>query len=344
MYIDIRKYSIALLKTMDSSQWTYIPSFENLEKTSILTRDDLRKINQVKGVFEAKTSGSTGEQVTVQKTIDDAIWSDACNMRYFLWKKWDTSKSYALIKPIADEAEYDSWNLPNEIFKNQGKFFINGMKPLPEIQKWLEEKNPHYIFTKPSLLKELDLSKITNLIDTGSTGENGGDMYSSEDCGVIAIQCPDNKDYFHVMENIIVETGKDGEAIITSMTNPYIKRYLIGDHLELGQCTCGRSLQSIKKILGRTRNMFVLPNGDKKWVILGSQSMYDKFGIKRYQAVQTDIENLDMYIISDHLGELKEQELKAHMLKHIKSTINIHIKYTDSFPDGKFEEFKSLIS
>jgi len=90
--------------------------------------------------------------------------------------------------------------------------------------------------------------------------------------------------------------------------------------------------------------MFVLPNGDKKWVILGSQSMYDKFGIKRYQAVQTDIENLDMYIISDHLGELKEQELKAHMLKHIKSTINIHIKYTDSFPDGKFEEFKSLIS
>ena len=76
-------------------------------------------------------------------------------------------------------------------------------------------------------------------------------MYSSEECGTIAIQCPDNTNMMHVMENIIVEVETDGSVLITTTTNPYIKRYKHGDNIELGECTCGRTLQTIKKINGR---------------------------------------------------------------------------------------------
>ena len=137
--------------------------------------------------------------------------------------------------------------------------------PIKELQSWLEEINPHYVHARPSILKELDLTKLTNFIDSKSTGELGGTMFSSEESGTIAISCPDNPSVYHVMENIIVETDDEGAAIITSLTNPYIKRYKHGDHIELGECNCGRTLQTIKTIHGRVRNMLILPNGDKKW-------------------------------------------------------------------------------
>ena len=186
------------------------------------------------------------------------------------------------------------------------------------------------------------MSKITNLIDIKGTGELGGTMFSSEECGTIAIQCPDNKSNYHVMENQMIEVDTDGGMIISTMTNPYIKRYKNGDHIELGECTCGRTLQTITKINGRVRNMFVLPNGDKKWPLIGSRDYHSRFGIKKYKAIQTSIDQLELQIICDKLGD-KEKELKDLILEWLQSPINITIKYVDSFPNYKHEEFISLI-
>ena len=211
------------------------------------------------------------------------------------------------------------------------------MKPISELQKWLEEKNPHYIHCLPSVFKQIDTSRISNFIDWKGTGEVGGKSYSSEECGIIALTCPDNPSVYHVMENQIVEVDSNGALIITTTSNKYIKRYKHGDHIELGKCTCGRRLQTIKKIHGRVRNMMILPNGDKKWPLIGSLE-YESFGIKRFQMVQTKVDELELSIICDPLGE-RETDLIDVVNKWVGFPVNVIIKYVDSFPNYKFEEF-----
>ena len=325
---------------MSSSQWNHIPDLGYAARFPILTKEGLRKLQMKKGVYISKTSGSTGEPVTIEKTYEDLVWNKVTNIRDLLWKKWDFSKTLAVVSHNFEEGERDSWGIEKELIPTQGKAFIINNRPISEIQKWLEEKNPHYIVAFPSIIEQLDLTKLSNFIDWKGTGEAGGQMYSSEECGTIAIQCPDNPEVMHVMENIIVEEYK-GSLLITSLTNPYIKRYAIEDCAELTTCTCGRKLQTITKVKGRIRNMFVLPNGDKKWPMFGSKE-FDKFGIKRYKAIQTSLEDLELQIIAPQLGE-KEEELKQTVLKWLDSPINVSIKYVDSFSSYKFEEFISLV-
>jgi phenylacetate-CoA ligase len=225
----------------------------------------------------------------------------------------------------------------------QGMTFRIGFEPISVLQKWLEEKNPHYIHCPPSIVTQLDLSKITNLIDVKGTGEKGGTMYSSEECGTIAIECPDNKDVYHVMENIIVECDEEGAIIVSNLTNPYVRRYKHGDHIELGECNCGRTLQTIKTIHGRVRNMLVLANGDKKWPLFGTRDIHETFGIKRFKVIQTSINNLEVQIIANKLTKEKTNDLIKTILNSVEEPLNVRIKYVKSFPNYKFEEFVSLV-
>ena len=42
-------------------------------------------------------------------------------------------------------------------------------------------------------------------------------------------------------------------------------RYAIGDLAEVGAaCPCGRTLPVLRRVLGRTRDMLVLPSGEKR--------------------------------------------------------------------------------
>lgn len=332
-----------LLDTLEKTQWTHRVNFDLVKNFKIMSRDDLRKTPMKKGLYQARTSGSTGEQVTVEKTYEELVWYSATSIREYRWRKWDVKKNIAVINVLAKEQIVDGWNIPRIIEPIQGKSFINKYKTISELQKWLEEKNPHYLQARPSIIAELDLSKISNLIDYKGTGEVGGSMYSSEECGTIAIQCPDNHEVMHVMENIILEVNSDNEVILTNLSNPYVKRYRHGDHVELATCNCGRTLQTIKNIKGRIWNMFVLPNGDKKWPSIGSREYYHMFGIKRFKAIQKSLFELELQIISEPLHD-KEQDLIALVKRKINEpNVNVTIKYVTEFPNYKFEEFVSLV-
>lgn len=331
-----------LYDRIEKSQWNHSVDFKSLEKYQITTKDDIRSKKMDKGFYTVRTSGSTGEPLILEKTYQDAIWYNAAIAREFIWKGWDTSKNIAAVRAGISEDVANDWGINMMIFPKQGKRYQNGLLPISELQKWLEKNNPHYIHCLPSVFNQLDVSKISNFIDWKGTGELGGTTYSSEECGIIAIQCPDNSSVMHVMENIIIEVEEDGSAIITSLSNPYIKRYKHGDHLVMGECNCGRTLQTIKEIKGRVRNMLVLPNGDKKWPLIGSLEYYERFGIKRFKAIQTAINDLEIQIISDNLGE-RENDLIELVQTYIGFPINVTIKYVKEFSNYKFEEFVSLV-
>lgn len=328
---------------LEKSQWTHIPDFKSLEKYPITSKDDVRSMKMDKHFYTTRTSGSTGEPLVLEKTYQDAVWYQAATARQFKWKGWDTSKTIGIIRAGVKQDIVDDWGINGMIFPNQGKRYQTGILPISELQEWLEKNNPHYIYCLPSIFKEIDTTRISNFIDWQGTGELGGTIYSSEECGIIALQCPDNPSVMHVMENIILEVKEDESAIVTNLSNPYIKRYKHGDHLVMGECFCGRTLQTIKEIKGRVRNMLILPNGDKRWPLIGSLEYYERFGIKRFKAVQTSINDLEIQIISDPLGE-KEEDLIRLVKEYIGSPIDVTIKYVDDFPNYKFEEFISLVS
>lgn len=337
--IDVQR----VLNNFEQSQWTHKPNFNLISNLPVITRVDFRKIKQQPGFYMSKTSGSTGEAVTIQKTYHDYVFYLATNIRELRWRKWDFSKNLAIIKAGSKKEDKVGWGVPQTLEPVQGKTFRIGFEPISVLQKWLEEKNPHYLHCIPSIVAQLDLSKISNLIDVKGTGEKGGTMYSSEECGTIAIQCPDNSEVYHVMENIIVECDEEGALIVSNLTNPYVRRYKHGDHIELGECNCGRTLQTIKTIYGRVRNMLILPNGDKKWPTFGTRDIHETFRIKRFKVIQTSINNLEVQIISNKLTKEETNDLIKTILNSVGEPLNVRIKYVKSFPNYKFEEFVSLV-
>ena len=333
-----------LLIRMDKSQWekrNINPEFITFDK--ILTREDLRNMEMEPGFFKTTTSGSTGEPVSVEKTTADYLWYNACVIREIVWRKWDVRNNVAAIKGSGEKPiEYNDWGIPRELFPIQGKMYQNFInKTIPELQKWLELINPDYIQCYPSIFNQIDTSRIPKFKEWKGTGELGGTLYSTEECGIIAIQCPDNPKNYHVMENQYVEVDEDGGILVTTLTNPYIKKYKHGDHVVLGECTCGRGLQTITEIKGRVRNMFTLPSGEKKWPTIGSPK-YAEYGIKRYKAIQHSLEEVELQIVCEQLGE-KEEELKKLVQESLGAEVNVIITYVTEFPNYKHEEFISLV-
>lgn len=339
-------YSFVLLQKLTANERNHkpIPAPEG----PIKTREDLRieyeSLSENKpewAMFTTSTSGSTGEPLTVYKSYHDHIWYQVCNVREILWSKCDTSLTQAVIKPGHQTIDKDSWGVPKAIAPKQGKTYYTGVRKISDLQQWLELKNPHYLYCLPSIRDQLDLSKVTNFKSWRGTGEKGGTVYSSEECGVIAIQCPDVPNNYHVMENQVVEVDTDGSMIISTMSNPYLRRYKHGDMIALGECTCGRTLQTITSISGRVRNLLTLPNGDKKWPLFGSKTFHDKYGIKRYKLTQTAIDKVVLQVISPIIANT--EELYSEMRQLLESPVDITIEYVESFPNYKFEEFISLI-
>lgn len=328
-----------LLDKFETSQYNHVPNFDLVKNLPVLTREELQVLPMQKHFSTCRSSGSTGIPVTVEKTILDHLWYMATNIREMLWLNWNFSKTKATIK-LKNEKKYDldSWGISKELFKNQGKSYHCPILCVQELQEWLEEKNPDYLHCFPSIVEQLDLTKL-NLLGVKGTGELGGTMYSSEECGTIAIQCPHNKNNYHVMENNLVETNSDGEFIITCLTNPYIKRYKIGDVGELGTCNCGRGLQTITKIVGRIRNLFVTRDGRKTWPRVGSLFFYEKYGIKRFKAIQKTLDDVEIQIISNKLSSSQEESLKTDVQNNLGNQLNIHLNYVENFPNYKFEEF-----
>jgi len=320
-----------LINKLAQTQYTYVPIAP--PKTKLLTKQDLQNIKIPHNTPTSRTSGSTGTPVVVPKNKESTLWFMATNMREMQWRKWDLS-----LKKVSILAR-------NKEDKINGTTYVKTLAPISVLQKYLEDIQPNYIYTYPTIIEKLDLTKLTELKDIKSTGENGGTCYSCEEAGTIALKCPDNKEVYHIMENIIVEADPVYGAIITDLTNPIITRYVLGDMIELGTtpCICGRTLPTITKIFGRIRNMLVLPNGDKIWPTVGEPEFYKiTTKILRHQVVQKTLYLLEIKLqVKEKLTRQEEISLINLITKSLKyDHLKYNIVYIESFPLGKFEAFK----
>lgn len=306
----------------------------------VLTREALRKIKVDKSGVFSTSSGSTGQPVTVQKSFKQRLWFKATNQRELLWRGWDVSKKMAVITAKIDSPKVGLWRNNPYLFPDAtGQVHTHPLKG--DLQGWLNESSCEYLHTYPSIAESLDTSK---LVDVKSTGERGGTMYSCEEMGTIGIECPENPDVYHVMENIIVELDDANNIIVTDLAHPYLKRYLIGDKGEWGTCSCGRKLQTLNKdVLGRVRNMAVAADGSKFWPVFGTIKFNEAApNLIRCQAIQTSLSAMVLKVEGDITRD-EEHSIIEVMTKSLGNDYSYRIEKVSGFPEGKFEEFVCLI-
>jgi phenylacetate-CoA ligase len=332
-------------------------------------------------IYKAKTSGSTGEPVVVQKTgLNQLNWL-ATSLLDHLWHQRDFKGRLCAIRPaIQSYTQQVNWGLPaNLLFKTGLSLGLPITADIRQLAEWILEFQPNNILIYPSLLKALaeycvkhaytftkldhirtlgeTLSQVTRQTAATIFHTKVEDVYSSQEIGTIALECPISGLY-HIMEdNLIVEVLKEngepcvpseiGRVVITDLHNfstPLI-RYDIGDYAEVGgPCPCGRGLSTLKKIHGRERNLITMPDGSKHWPLTNFMNFRDIAPIQQYQMIQDNLERVEVRLVAARaLSADEEDKLKITIQQALGFNFELVFTYFDKqiplSSNGKFEEF-----
>ncbi len=255
----------------------------------------------------ASTSGSSGEPVKVLRTQKELVASRSMFNRFDRWHGFDPARRLALVlsAPMGGKAGRRKWQF--DYWAGVYKYLnisaevecINAQLPVYEQVDWLEQVRPDYLLVNPRMALELcneyhrrksrpayRLAGIRTFGETRSPlidnrihdtfGVRPLSMYTSEELGHIAIECPGSGNYHVCDENVLVEVvnscnrasdiNTPGRLLVTSLHGyamPRI-RYEVGDEAcKLAPCSCGRPQTLISEIAGRTGNLFQRPDGTR---------------------------------------------------------------------------------
>jgi phenylacetate-CoA ligase len=269
------------------------------------------------------------------------------------------------------------------LMKTGPAVMLNIGTDLPLQVKFLLKEKPDYLVSYPSNIQALakyfiqENLQLPSLKEVRSLGEALGegvrsscaeawdvplvDMYSAQEVGYIALQCPERSENYHVMaENLYVEVvderglpckpGQVGRVLLTTLHNfamPLI-RYEIGDYAEVGEtCTCGRTLPVISQVKGRQRNMLVLPSGEKFWPPINSAHWGLDFPVRQFQFVQKSIDLVEVRMVAlRKLDANEETKLISTVQETLMFPFDIKLIYLEDIPrskGGKFEDFISEV-
>jgi phenylacetate-CoA ligase len=331
-----------------------------------------------------RTSGSTGMPVRVLATPLTALFWSALTLRDHQWHDRDFKRSLAVIRRGVTPGQAPSWGRATEGLVATGPCWMQEVDRSAEAQlDWLAETRAGYLLTYPSLAKELARAalgrgrRLPELRQVRTLGESIDeetralcraawdvavtDMYSAEEVGYIALQCPAHEHYHVQGETLYVEVLDDdgrpcppggvGRVVVTSLHNfaTPIVRYDIGDYAEVGEpCTCGRGLPVLKRILGRVRNMLVTAGGERYWPAFGLRALQDRLPIRQYQFVQKTHQHIEMrLVVSAALRADEEAMLRERVLERLPPGFDLALRYVDRIArgaSGKFEEFMSEVA
>lgn len=333
-----------------------------------------------------QTSGSTGEPTRVMRTGLNKLGHMAMTVRDHRWQRRDARGRLAAMSAHRYQAsELADWGEPLALLYHTGPALaLPATMAVAELHARIADFAPQVLVTYPSVL-----NAMLDLIERGGRHFEGlahircmsemvhpelrertravlglhiEDAYTSEEFGFLALQCP-NADGYHVMaETHIVEVvddagnactpGEWGRVLVTDLHNfatPLI-RYAIGDYAVAGApCACGRGLPRLERIMGRERNLVVLPDGSRHWPLTGYSKYHGIAPIQHYQLIQHDLETVEMrLVVAEPLSPDQEARLKAQIQASVGHPFSIRLTtFADTLPpdpSGKCEEFVSLVS
>lgn len=365
---------------------------EGLRRFPLLTRRELQtqgekmycaQIPESHGMTAlSRTSGSSGEPVVVKRTALNQQYWLANGLREHIWHQRDFKGTLVALRANLKDnkpSQYRNWGEPVQLLFESGPAFGCPIdRPVAEQVEWLQKINPDYLLVYPNnlaalldelLSRSIHLTHLKQIRTIGETlsvslrervqqqlGVSVADVYSSQEIGYIAFQCPQSGLYHICDENLIVEIindeghackeGEVGRVVVTDLSNyamPII-RYVIGDYAEVaGQCSCRRTMPTLRTIKGRERNMAVI-NGQKRWPLVGFHLYRDIAPVQQYQLIQKSADLIEArFVVENLLSVSQEALLSAAICKSLGHEFKISFVYYDDRiplpPSGKFEEF-----
>ncbi|PPR21754.1 MAG: hypothetical protein CFH40_01518, partial [Alphaproteobacteria bacterium MarineAlpha10_Bin3] len=255
---------------------------------------------------------------------------------------------------------------------------------LGEQLHWIAKERPPYILSYPTNFHALALrcqasgiempwlKSLVTFSEALSPGQRSviervmgvtvEDMYSAAEVSMIALQCPEHPQYYHVQsENVLVEVidddgtpcaaGETGRVLVTDLHNfamPFI-RYEIGDLAQFGPpCACGRGLPVLQRIFGRVRNMLYLESGEQLFPDIAALHLHEIGPLQQYQMIQKSYHEIEMrLILSRPFRDGEETRMRKMILSALGQSFDLALVRVDEIPrhsSGKFEDFISEVA
>ena len=269
--------------------------------------------------------------------LDQLMWQ-AITLRDHAWHERALSGTLCSIREgverTPDGTWLPSWGPPASILFDTGKAAaLPAQTDVAEQVRWLVQRDPDYLLIYPTalaaLLRQLQqhdlklpslrevrtvaevLSDATRDLCREVLGVPIVDIYSASELGNIALQCPQSGLYHVQSESLLVEIldgngapclpGEVGRVVVTTLHGfamPLL-RYELRDYAEVAAaCPCGRGLPSLRRILGRTRNLMRTPLGEDLWP-LGLLNDYHWAPIRQYQVAQLELDHIEFRMVTD---------------------------------------------
>jgi phenylacetate-CoA ligase len=334
-------------------------------------------------VHELQTSGSTGRPATFLYSDLEEVYWHAFTLREHLWHQREAGTKLCAIRYMKEGGATRGWGPSTDIVLETGPgAALRIDTPLSEQVAWLERERPQYLLSYASNLAALAHAFIQQgralpgLREVRSVSEtvrpalrelvraawNVGlvDIYSAREVGYIALQCPLHPHYHVQEENLLLEVldaagepcapGLPGRVVVTALHKfamPLI-RYEIGDYAVPGEpCACGRGLRVLTEVLGRTRNMLHLPDGEQRWPLCDLVGLPGMPGILQYQYVQKTLHDIEVRLV---VGAAWSRELEPGLAQIIQQRLGYPFRLEFNYlpriersEAGKFEDFVSLL-
>ena len=221
---------------LDRAVWAGLP---------ILTRPDLqRHAGDVESeappashgqVNAMQSFGSTGTPVRFKTSRVTTLFYYANNLRHYHWHACDPAARYAFMTRL-NPAQSKLANSGNPIpwmmgYATGSGYYFDIARPAAEQLAWLQELQPQYLTTYPSNLQNLldhcsenstDLPSVRAVTTMSEaldpeTRETCAslldipvhDIYSAQEAGIVALQCPTGDGYHVMAESVLMEILDD---------------------------------------------------------------------------------------------------------------------------------------
>lgn len=324
------------------------------------------------------TSRTSGTPVRVKGSDVTTLFWRAITLRDHAWHRRDLDAKLAAIRYTGDEAKPPDgarsacWGPATATVAPSAPLARLSVASTTDEQiAWLVREDPAYLVVYPTVLDAIvrklgtrlpslrEVRTVSELLTPETRqlcrdvlGVPVVDMYSAQEVGYLALQCPTGTKYHVQSESVLVEilrddgtpcsAGETGRVIVTDLHNfatPLI-RYELGDYAEVGSCTCGRGLPVLNRIVGRRRGMLRYADGRTTWPVF-TVACREAARYRECQLVQDSVTSLRLRVVPD--GPLDEAALIA-ALQRVLGPFDIAIEIVAELarsPAGKLEEFVS---
>ncbi len=373
---------------LDDGAWARVP---------ILTRQALQENgmrlrstdipHEMQPFKQTKSSGSTGMPVEVFQPATKSPMMYATAALEPLIHGADFMGKTASIRymrsgePQREAARAPDWGPPLSIMFPTGPAVTLSSETDPEAQAdWVMKEDPAYLQMFPSNLEALlpileargaELPGLHYFRTMGEQlpdriretvrsqlGRKIVDAYSTQEVGLIAMQCPET-DHYHLVQDMVFteilrddgspcDAGEIGRVVVTDLFNPAFPliRYEVGDFAEMGApCPCGRAWPVITRVMGRVRNLITYPDGRREWPSSPGKPISSAVPMTQYQIVQSAPDRLHVKLVMKRpLTEDDRASVTAIVHERLGEVFKVSVEEVETIPrgaSGKYEEFKS---